>query len=93
MNNCTRLFSQNISGIITRSTTNFKKHAPRSKNTKCILTNGATISYWTSLPMAKIWRADSDIISNPPDYVMDNIEKIKEKRRKELEDKFSQFKR
>ncbi|EAL69755.1 hypothetical protein DDB_G0275379 [Dictyostelium discoideum AX4] len=93
MNSCIRLFNQNISGNITRSISNFKKHSPRSKLTRCILSNGATIRYWTSLPMSETWRCETDIFNNPPEYVMDNIQKIKEKRKSDLDERFRQYKK
>ncbi|EGC35699.1 hypothetical protein DICPUDRAFT_151899 [Dictyostelium purpureum] len=90
----TQLFSRSIAQkTIIRTITNYKGNAPSSRRTKVVLSNGATVSVWTSLPFNDIWRSDVDSVSNPPVYEFDSKEVIEKKRRADLESKFSQLRK
>ncbi|EFA80859.1 hypothetical protein PPL_06448 [Heterostelium album PN500] len=92
----TSLFSRCNGGVIgglVRNITDLKKNSPRVKKSICILSNGATIPIYTSLPYAPVWRSTIDIFSTVPDYHFDSIKDIKQKRRKHQTSKYSEFKK
>jgi len=88
----TLLFAKNMGeSMMVRGISNMKNNAPRQRKTTMILSNGATIDFYTSLPFAKVWRSEVDIFSDPPVFIMSSLKDIRKKRKKEWEEKIRTF--
>eukprot|EP01132_Coremiostelium_polycephalum_P005739 gene5739-7138_t len=72
-----------------RNVTNIRFNGPRLKRSTIILSNGATMDFWTSLPLAKLCRSEIDIFSFEPDFQFDDVKDIRAKRRKEKAEKLA----
>ncbi|EGG25333.1 hypothetical protein DFA_03582 [Cavenderia fasciculata] len=69
-----------------------KKNQPIVRRTTCILSNGATIPIYTSMPYAEVWRSSIDSYNTKPDHQFDSKSETKKKKQMKRDSRFQDYK-